>query len=574
MTVFCVVIAFCSGASAVSADDQVPPPDVIIEKRGDVTNILTTTPALKEQIKLFEAIQKKPRSADAEVIAWISENADRLTSNFLFELSRRLFDKDADAAMEWFVVASTRARFDALRCADPTSRQGITFLPWIAANVEQYADNNREAYGRAGLRALARPDLLTDRVTPMWICVHGMRAVKSALKQEPLAESRWFVPEDEWPAIEDKLLATLAEHLRQQSLPQDDPVPMDARTFTVNHSPDSIFVEHFAWLTATELVIGERNPAKQRGIDTNLYLWQPGAPGAPLEIAREASGLWCAGRGNIRYETKQRRLTPRLIEFTYRFGPPFDTRKGTYKDDRRWDTPKQDMSISTQSPHVADYAQISPFTCERIRNERFSRAYKSNWLPLIGNDGFLGFSYKYREELMKPDPTVYYANNRDHPGLPLPIHSTQVLPYCVAYFDYTAAYFLQPCAIRHKQVNAFKKQPCIPYWWLKKVGDSLHVKDHCLPTDSVTANLPVMVPSRAGMLRVAKYRQTHHGRKPGEIYLTAPNGAVTKIVEAEVDRVTMSSEGCLLAYGQRESDSGRQMVSVIDVCSAGPLAGQ
>jgi hypothetical protein len=125
-----------------------------------------------KQAELFGQVSQS-RDDDA-VIAWERAHQSALSSGFLFDLSRRLLARQPAEAMQWYVVALVRGRYDAGRCIDDTANRAVSRLSGLAEDVLRYGQTHRHDFGAAGLQALARPDLLAHTVPPDWICVQGL----------------------------------------------------------------------------------------------------------------------------------------------------------------------------------------------------------------------------------------------------------------------------------------------------------------------------------------------------------------------------------------------------------------
>lgn len=148
-----------------------------------------------KQADLFGRVAQS--SDDNAVIAWERTHQAALSSGYLFDLSRRLLPIDADQAMEWYVVAMVRGRFDAGRCVDDTAGRAVSRLSRMAAEVLRYGETHRREFGVAGLRALARPDLLGHTISPDWVCAQGLSGMGG--------RSAGTTPPVTWPALEQKL---------------------------------------------------------------------------------------------------------------------------------------------------------------------------------------------------------------------------------------------------------------------------------------------------------------------------------------------------------------------------------
>lgn len=148
-----------------------------------------------KQADLFGSVSQS--SDDAAVIAWESRHQRDLSSGYLFDLSRRLLAGDADQAMEWYVVALVRGRYDAGRCLDDTANRAVSRLSGAAGEVLRYGQTHRQAFGAAGLRALARPDLLAHSIHPDWVCAQALSGMGG--------RSAGTTPPATWPALEKRL---------------------------------------------------------------------------------------------------------------------------------------------------------------------------------------------------------------------------------------------------------------------------------------------------------------------------------------------------------------------------------
>lgn len=147
------------------------------------------------QAELFGRVAPSPD--DDGVIAWERTHQAALSSGFLFDLSRRLLARDPDAAMEWYVVAMVRGRYDAGRCVDDTAGRAVSRLSGMAAEVLRYGETHRSQFAVAGQKALARSDLFGHAVHPDWVCVQALSGMGG--------RSAGITPAAHWPALEQKL---------------------------------------------------------------------------------------------------------------------------------------------------------------------------------------------------------------------------------------------------------------------------------------------------------------------------------------------------------------------------------
>lgn len=149
----------------------------------------------KKQAELFGRVA--PSNDDDAVIAWERTHQAALSSGYLFDLSRRLLARDPDQAMEWYVVAMVRGRYDSGRCVDDTAGRAVSRLSGMAAEVLRYGETHRPAFAAAGQKALARPDLLAHTIHPDWVCAQALSGMGG--------RSAGTTPPKAWPALEDRL---------------------------------------------------------------------------------------------------------------------------------------------------------------------------------------------------------------------------------------------------------------------------------------------------------------------------------------------------------------------------------
>lgn len=147
------------------------------------------------QADLFGRVAQSPD--DGAVIGWERTHQAALSSGYLFDLARRLLPTDPDQAMEWYAVAMVRGRYDAGRCIDDTAGRAVSRLSQIAAEVLRYGETHRPAFGAAGLRALARPDLLAHTIPPDWVCAQALSGMGG--------RSAGTTPPVTWGALEQRL---------------------------------------------------------------------------------------------------------------------------------------------------------------------------------------------------------------------------------------------------------------------------------------------------------------------------------------------------------------------------------
>jgi hypothetical protein len=102
---------------------------------------LAPSAALADQPGLRESLGKlvTPEPTLQQEIAWLREHLASLRGVLEFELARRQFDSDRDAALESFVMGEVLIYYDGLRCSDPPED------PVALAVIERWAPIPRAA---------------------------------------------------------------------------------------------------------------------------------------------------------------------------------------------------------------------------------------------------------------------------------------------------------------------------------------------------------------------------------------------------------------------------------------------
>lgn len=506
----------------------------------------------------FMIIHDKPLEENSTVIPLLRSNAKALTPPYLFELARRLWITDKSSAMEWFALGMARSRYDALRCVDKTSHQGILYLPAIAPDVREGIESERKAFSEAGLKALNRPDLFVDSVSPMWICMHGMGMINSAIQGKQLTEKDWLRPSSEWDGIKQEVKNDLKKYFEEQGRPQDDPIPMTTSLFPIQNifqsSPRiTIGISDFNWLDDQHLVIARNEKNEQGKFDKHLVIVS--SSGEQTDFAKLAGNdRWCVGREKITYQTNIKKLDEKLSRVTFNVGTP-----------EKWSSEIQDLpSYNPQIDQRQSFSGInlfsrfkttqSPFDCQWVTNEALSANIKDNWFSLLPDHGTILMEGEGERNV------VWINTKGEKIVLPVDNKKSALGRNSFRYLDWQGAYFVAEGYSRF----FYKDRPtpeCIAAAYIyPKDG---RVEKSCIPFDKETTSDQVKyTPSRIGLLRFTTQRNTPHGLKNGGVYLIRPGGKTEKILDSEVDSWNVSPTGCRLAIRHQ----GLSRLDVIDLC--------
>jgi hypothetical protein len=216
---------------------------------------------------------------------------------------------------------------------------------------------------------------------------------------------------------------------------------------------------------------------------------------------------------------------------------------------------------------------------------RFSCRYydeKPEWiipnhqtLPLLDGHGFLDWFPTSGPESFRNRPLRFRVTNATE-WVELPIGTREVWHNLVRYAPFTNSYLLYPIAYidahtgKEEPVGPWPKGKPVPMWWLA-------------PDGTLTTEIIPYVRFMRGGSR--SYFPTRHGifvtthkaddlGKPGDAggYL-ARNGRVTKLITGLLDSVSISPDGCRIAFIHDPYDTihgierlNRINVKVIDVC--------
>jgi hypothetical protein len=435
-------------------------------------------------------------------------------------------------------------------------------MPPIAANVAGGVSQFRSAFSEAGLRAIARSDAFSSTVTPWWACSQGLEAIKAGIEKRSIEQSAWLKPPSDWESLRANITEEFAAFLREQSKPDDDPIPMSKTAHKVTTIGVGDF-SNFAWLDEQRFVFGESADRKAQPLITILRQWQNTAPIA--ELAR-FSGPWCAGQGVIAYILKHGGENGKPRQVTFAIGEPGKIAEKVveFESYTRYAQFMHDGSRSITFSN--DAKRQSSFDCRWVTSEVLIRGKKdAEWIPLLPDHGFLLFNGPSGEAA---DKILYYPTENSAP-IVLPMPAKDIPVHAVRYFAYKRAYFISPLPLTRDRLE--KASNCVPVWWF--FPENAHTEEVCAPNDKIGANFPTYWPSRVGMLRVVTIRHTPHGEKPGGIYLTSSQGRTEKIFEGRMRVVSLSPDGCNVAAASYMETrditiTKNQTLVVIDLCSA------
>jgi len=552
---------------------QAPDANVVIQRDGKITTVIVTDESTARMTRLFAELRALPNSSDDEVVFWITQNQLKLPPYFLYEAARRRLATDRAAALTWFLLAGVRARYDALRCADRSAGQNVVMLPQLAPEVAQYAEAHRAESGRAGLLVMQRSDLFAHEASPWWICSQGIRNTVRALEGGRLDKAQWLKPDTEWPAMRTQLAAGLSRYFEEQGKPQDDPIPPSKKQYPVTTLPAGWNYGAMGWVDQSTLAVrtARRGSTGSPNSDS-LQVWNRARGLTP--VAQNVGHQLCAGQGHVAYVANvvRSKFEPgklQRIKLTAMVGPP-ERLERFELDLSDMLTPaytEQNGGTSWTKRAQGNPYKQSGIDCRWAAAPRIAPLYaQSHWQPLLPGHGFIGFKPANNADDVE---AVFHADENAE-GRPLGILWPGLQDRCVRYYAFRKAYFVSVCGLGDGAGARLLRETCLPGWWFDPEG--ARVEKTCGPIDSATKDMTAYEPTRAGLLRLAKFRRTYHGMKPGGLYLTDAQGRTERIYTHQgagwLEDARVAPDGCQVAFreimGTRVSDPWQ--VRILQLC--------
>lgn len=203
------------GGGSANADEYTRKPQLKSITQGNITNTFVVgAGSWAEMVASVQQLRNIPRDKDTEVLLSLTLKEKELPPIYLLEVARRTCEANPQQAINTFVLATTRMRFDALRCRDKSARGGVTMtlrslqMPicanlWTTEHMLVAYENIRE-----------RRDLFDYSSSPWWMCSHGMSAVMAATNNKTLERDDWLIPEIEVQAAERTIRGMLMRNIK------------------------------------------------------------------------------------------------------------------------------------------------------------------------------------------------------------------------------------------------------------------------------------------------------------------------------------------------------------------------
>lgn len=164
---------------------------------------------------------------DDAVIATLKQRRDELPPPYLFELSRRLMEREADAeGVYWYALGELRTVYDGWRCADRSVAHNIaaTLIDMypVTEKARVAAIHHGELYVDAVQRIRDEGLIFGSKASPWWICSSGMQSFEAARTDRPLKRRDWLKPESAWAAARQETLNYAADRVRGTTVNVDN----------------------------------------------------------------------------------------------------------------------------------------------------------------------------------------------------------------------------------------------------------------------------------------------------------------------------------------------------------------
>lgn len=220
--IIAILFATLATTSSVGADRSI---HLEVQSNANVTNYTVagdgTYRSVMNQVLALRADRQK---SDQEVLLYIQQNRDNLPPPYFLEAMRRSCSSDPAAAWSWLNLYSIRARYDALRCVDPSAMDNVQAVLFeLQAPECQSQLKSSHATITAGLsKMLSQADVFASKASPWWICSGGMGVIMQTLQSSPnegtaststVTDSQWLRPKAQWPTIQQKLIADFRKQL-------------------------------------------------------------------------------------------------------------------------------------------------------------------------------------------------------------------------------------------------------------------------------------------------------------------------------------------------------------------------
>lgn len=156
------------------------------------------TPKGEYRLLPLETTQRQVNAilqADQAMLTEVQLHPNQVTPPVLFALAYQLYQQEHYAdALFWFYTAQLRARSDANKSLDISTKQGVSKLSLqFGSEISAYANQHPDQLEQAMIEVLRWDKSSVRRYNPRWVALHG----NEVWHQDNYA----FMPMDRWPEI-------------------------------------------------------------------------------------------------------------------------------------------------------------------------------------------------------------------------------------------------------------------------------------------------------------------------------------------------------------------------------------
>ena len=138
-------------------------------------------------------------------------------------------------------------------------------------------------------------------------------------------------------------------------------MPQAQSDYRTSELPPEFGTGKYDWIGPDELVVEVRNGKPEKFKSHDLYLWLLGSRSAKIF---SGTGKWCAGGGNLMYETAKKRSSGKVIDLVYQFRPVGKTKGKSIELHSSFETANKTIPLDKWSTGSwLNLQKQSPFDC-------------------------------------------------------------------------------------------------------------------------------------------------------------------------------------------------------------------
>ena len=270
---------------------------------------------------------------------------------------------------------------------------------------------------------------------------------------------------------------------------------------------------------------------------------KPGTQGPP-PVHEAGYYVWDTAKGTVSKDSSLEDAAKVCVQ-----GNVVTFLRKSHTDEKKWLVVTREKGQETVTP-LMKTEWFNRFSCRYYQEAPEWAILNHETLPLMEGHGFLDWSSEQEVQPRQNRRIVFCQHGHDE-GIKLSIRMRQVFRSTVRYAPFKDAYFLYPIAYVDPQteqespVGLWPEGKPVPMWWLAPDGKV------------TTEEVPYMPFMRSGSrgffpTREGVFMYTHNTDglgKPGDAggYISQ-NGKVMKLTTGMVEQVSVSPDGCKVAF--------------------------